>query len=150
MQYFSQSMATSLVDNPVRPEVVREVMASRARTRLTLRALSGFPGVAQVWFRAEVLDRYKGVPGCVIQRTDTVGRVRSASWRLDFGIAGTTVDGSGPAVIHASIGDLAERLPEGERAHWAAHAWVPEASTNFLVMQATKGACIDDGDTRDW
>lgn len=149
-------MATSLVDNPVRPDVVREAMAGRARTRLTLRALGGFPGVAQVWFRAEVLERYRGAPGFAIQRTDTVGRVRAPNWRLDFGIAvqrsvvGTTASGSSLAVIHASIGDLADRLPESERAHWASHAWVPEASTNFLLMQATKGACIDDGDTRDW
>lgn len=148
MRYFSQSMATSLVDNPVRPDAVREAMASRARIRLTLRALGGFAGVAQVWFRAEVLERYRGTPGFTIQRTDSVGRVRGGSWRLDFGIVDTTA--SGLSVIHTSIGDLADRLPEGERAHWAAHAWAPEASTNFLLMQATKGACIDDGDTRDW
>ena len=150
MPYFFTSMATSLVDNPFRTEAVREANARRARTRLLLRALGGSPGVVQVWFDAAVLERYRGVAGFSIQRTDSVGRVRGASWRVDFGISEPGATGEGGAVIHASIGDLAERLPEGERAHWAAHARMPEASTNFLLMQATRGACIDDGDTRDW
>lgn len=139
-------MATSLLHNPA---VAAEARAARSRVRLVTRALGGFPGLAQVWFDAAVLDRYRGLPGYAIQRTDTVGRVRCGTWRLDFGIAGAGADGSA-AVIHASIGDLAERVPEPERAHWAAHALLPAASTNFLMMQATRGACIDDGDTRDW
>lgn len=143
-------MVTSLVDNPVRTEAVHQATAQRARTRLLLRALGGSPGVVQVWFNSAVLERYRGVAGFSIQRTDSVGRVRGPTWRLDFGIAGSGDLGEAGEVIHASIGDLVERLPEGERAHWAAHARVPAASTNFLLMQATRGACIDDGDTRDW
>ena len=143
-------MATSLVDNSTRAEAMRDSVAARARARLLGRAFGGFPGVAQVWFHAQVLDRYREMPGYVIQRTNTVGRIRGGAWRLDFGIADGHPAATGVTVIHASIGDLAERLPESERAHWAAHAWFPVASTNYLLMQATKGACIDDGDTRDW
>jgi hypothetical protein len=143
-------MATSFVDNSVRADAMRDAAAARARTRLFVRAFGGFPGVAQVWFRAAVLDRYRGASGFVIQRTDTVGRIRCGSWRIDFGIAEGSLGMGDGAVIHASVGDLTERLPESERAHWASHAWLPNASINFLLMQATKGACIDDGDTRDW
>lgn len=147
-------MVTSLVDNPtaaIPVEAAPDPQVGRARTRLIMRALAGTPGLAQVWFDATVLDRYRGAPGYSIMRTDTVGRVRCGSWRLDFGIAHPGQFGSGaPLTIHASIGDLADRLPEAERAHWAAHAVMPGASTNFLLMQATHGACIDDGDTRSW
>jgi hypothetical protein len=154
-------MATRLVDNPVDREAFRDTAASRARKRLALRALGGFPGVAQVWFDAAVLDRYRHVQSFSIKRTDTVGRVRGASWRLDFGIGlpgketafqrpSPDAQGEGGAVIHASIGDLVTQLPEAEREHWASYVVMPGASTNFLLMQATKGACIDDGDTRDW
>jgi len=45
---------------------------------------------------------------------------------------------------------LGERIPEGERAHWISHAVTLPASVNFLAMQSTRGACIDDGDLRSW
>jgi hypothetical protein len=109
------------------------------------RVLAGAPAMAQVWFRAEVLDRYRELAGYRLIRTDTVGRVRGAQWLLDFGIAGEA-DG----LIHVSAGDLAERLPESERAHWAAHAAGLPLSANFVLMQLTRGACIDDGDVRAW
>jgi hypothetical protein len=112
---------------------------------LQRRALAGAPALAQVWFRAEVLDRYRGQAGYRVIRTDTVGRVRGAQWLLDFGIAG-----EGDRLIHASAGDLAERLPESERAHWAAHATGLPLSANYVLMQMTRGACIDDGDVRAW
>jgi hypothetical protein len=109
------------------------------------RVLAGAPAMVQVWFRAEVLDRYRGQAGYRLIRTDTVGRVRGAQWLLDFGIAGEA-DG----LIHVSAGDLAERLPESERAHWAAHATGLPLSANYVLMQLTRGACIDDGDVRVW
>jgi hypothetical protein len=78
-------------------------------------------------------------------RTNTVGRVRSAEgWSLDFGIA------EGEALIHASLGDLSQRLPAAERQHWAEHLLTPPVSRNFLTMRLAPGSCIDDGDLRDW
>ena len=80
-----------------------------------------------------------------VMRTDTVGRVRCPQWLLDFGIAG-----AGDDLIHASVGELTGHLPPGEQAHWAAHAAAPPVSGNYLLMQLTRGACIDDGDVRRW
>jgi hypothetical protein len=112
---------------------------------LLRRVLAGAPALAQVWFRAEVLDRYRGQAGYRLIRTDTVGRVRGGQWLLDFGIAGAA-DG----LIHVSAGDLVERLPESERAHWAAHATGLPLSANYILMQLSRGACIDDGDVLAW
>jgi hypothetical protein len=112
---------------------------------LLRRILAGMPQLAQVWFRAEVLDRYRDDRTYRVIRTDTVGRVRCPQWLLDFGIAG-----AGDDLIHASVGELTGHLPAGEQAHWAAHAAAPPVSGNYLLMQLTRGACIDDGDVRRW
>ena len=109
------------------------------------RILDGEAGLAQLWFDANVLDKYRESEGYKIVRTNTVGRVRSASWMLDFGIAG--VDDS---LIHVSQADAAARIPSGQREHWVAHAALPPASDNYLLMQITRGACVDDGDLRAW
>ncbi len=46
---------------------------------LLRRVLGGAPQLAQVWFRAEVLDRYRGLAGYRVIRTDTVGRCGAPS-----------------------------------------------------------------------
>jgi hypothetical protein len=116
-----------------------------AQALLYRRILNGASELAQLWFAASVLDKYRGSAPYKIQRTDTVGRIRGPQWTLDFGIAG-----SDDSLLHLSAGDAATRIPEGEREHWAAHAAPPPASANFLMMQLTRGACIDDGDVRSW
>ncbi len=114
------------------------------RMALYLRVLGGDLGAAQVWFDQSVLDRYRSQAGWKVIRTNTVGRVRApAGWSLDFGIA------DGDRLIHAAA-DLAQRLPADERRHWAQHLETPPVSTSFLTMRLGAGACIDDGDVRDW
>jgi hypothetical protein len=120
-------------------------LTERQGLLLLRRILAGAPQLAQVWFAAAVLDRYRADAGYKVIRTDTVGRVRGPQWMLDFGIAGAD-----DSVIHASARELAERLPEAEVAHWAAHAAGPPVSGNYVAMQLTRGACIDDGDVRSW
>ena len=102
-------------------------------------------GLAQVWFDAAVLDKYRGSPSFSVVRTDTIGRLsRERVWSLDFGIA---VEDT---LIHASLKDLLERLPEPERGHWAQHAHIPPASALFLQTRLAPGSCIDDGELRKW
>jgi hypothetical protein len=112
---------------------------------LYLRVLGGDLGAAQVWFDQAVLDRYRAQTGFRVIRTNTAGRVRSpAGWALDFGIA------DDDRLIHASAGDLAQRLPPPERQHWASHVIAPPVSGNFLTMRLGAGSCIDDGEVREW
>lgn len=100
------------------------------------------PEMAQLFFRVEVLEKYlqSGTP---IQRTDTVGRVKAASWNLDFGIA------PDEKFLHTSLELFATRLPESEQEHWLEHLDESRFSTNFLRMQ-NGGSCIDDGGFRAW
>jgi hypothetical protein len=100
------------------------------------------PERAQVAFVAGVLGKYREA-GLAVKRTNTVGRVSAAGWKIDFGI------GPADAAIHASLADLL-RLPEAERQHWAMHLAQLPFSENFLKMLLHPGSCIDDGDTRDW
>ena len=109
---------------------------------LTTRLLGGASQLAQVWFDAAVLERYRAAGGRVM-RTNSMGRVKLPAWSLDFGIAEN-------ALIHVSLGDAQARIPEGERAHWAAHAVTPALSANYVSVQVTHGTCIDDGELRDW
>ncbi len=119
--------------------------AAAQQTLLYRRILGGATGLAQLWFDAAVLDKYRAQPGYKIVRTNTVARLRGPQWTLDFGIAG-----QGDALIHLSVADASSRIPEGEREHWATHAAPLPASANSLLMQITRGACIDDGDVRAW
>jgi hypothetical protein len=115
------------------------------RALLYLRVLGGALGAAQVWFDQRVLDRYRAQAGFRVIRTNTAGRVRSpAGWTLDFGIAGDD------QVIHAAATDLAQRLPVAERQHWVGHLITPPVSANFLTMRLGAGACVDDGEVREW
>src|SRR5438067_7510720 len=78
------------------------------------RVLGGDLGAAQLWFSAALLDRYRGSSGFRVMRTNSVGRLQSIAegWSLDFGIA------PDDEVVHASVADLAQRLPATERQHW--------------------------------
>jgi len=99
------------------------------------------PELAQLVFRVSVLDKYLQ-SDAKIQRTETVGRVKTSSWALDFGIA---LD---EQTLHTSL-QLFSRLPETERAHWLEHLDESYFSSNFLKMQSGH-SCVDDGGLRDW
>jgi hypothetical protein len=124
---------------------VRVGGTSSALTLAAKRILDGNGGLAQLWFSARVLDKYREQPVYKIVRTNTVGRLRGPQWMIDFGIAGPN-----NSLIHVSHADAAARIPTGEREHWAAHATSLPASDNYLTMQITRGACVDDGDLRAW
>ncbi len=116
-------------------------------------------------FRPEVLDRYRDHPTAQLIRTATVGRIAiPGSWSLDVGIAEAPTEAPtagdppsedapatpGSAILHATLGDLLDRLPERERDHWIEHLVPQPASVNFLQMRMAAGACIDDGEPRPW
>ena len=128
------------------------MVSSGAGTLLHTRLLGGASQVAQVWFDAAVLEKYRAAGGRVL-RTNSMGRLKLASWSLDFGIVEPERDGasaSSGTLVHVSLGEAQARIPEGERAHWAAHAHTPPLSANYVAVQLTHGTCIDDGDLRDW
>ena len=99
--------------------------------------------LAQVIFHVAVLEHYLAQSGTAVTRTETVGRVKTTSWSLDFGIA------PDEQTIHVSLSGLTQRLPESECAHWLAHVDDSRFSENFLKMQGSH-ACIDDGGLRAW
>jgi hypothetical protein len=119
--------------------LLRRVLASGDARRIHIR------------FRAEVVDRYRELPGAQLIRTRTVGRVAIPSkWSLDMGIVdGDSTPPSG-AEVHVPLGDLIDRLPEDERAHWIEHLVAQPASEAYLQMTMAAGACIDDGETEPW
>jgi hypothetical protein len=82
--------------------------------------------LVQIWFESAVLDRYRGDPDSRILRTD-----------------------ADDALIHMPVA-TARGIPEGHRAHWLEHVVGLPAGGNFLRMAMTPGACIDDGQARDW
>jgi hypothetical protein len=101
--------------------------------------------LVQVSFDARVVDRYRGAPGYVLDRTETVGRIkREGGWTLDLGI-----DEEG-GTVHASLGDVFSVLPEEEREHWAQHVVALPMSQRFLQTRFGGAACIDDGEVRAW
>jgi hypothetical protein len=114
------------------------------RALVWLKALNGDTGRLQLWFDPRVLDKYRAQSGVRVIRTNTAGRVRSSAWSLDFGISDED------RLIHASVSDLTQRLPEGEREHWSQHVATQPVSRNFLLMRFGGGGCIDDGEIRDW
>ena len=105
----------------------------------------GDPALVQLWFDPAVLDRYRISTAYQVIRTDTIGRVsRPRIWSLDFGI------GEGEAVIHLSLRDLLDYLPEAERDHWAQYVVTLPLSVNYVQTRLAPGSCIDDGDVRKW
>ena len=124
--------------------------ADALRQALLRRILASGDGLLQpLRFRAEVVAKYRAIEGAQVVRTRTVGRVAvRGRWSLDMGI----VDDASPAEaeVQVTLGDLLQRLPEGEREHWIAHLVAEPASANFLQMKLSSGACIDDGETVAW
>lgn len=98
---------------------------------------------AQVSFDVAVLERYLTLKGAQVSRTETVGRVKTATWSVDFGIA------PNEQTLHLPVSSLLERVPDSEREHWLSHADASRYSQNFLKMQGGH-ACIDDGGFRAW
>src|SRR5262245_38159919 len=122
-----------------------DVRGDAQSAAVALRVLNGDLGAAHLWFGADVLQRYRELPGWRVLRTNSVGRIRSPEGvSLDFGTA------NGGQIVHASAADLTQRLPSNERQHWSQHALAAPASRNFLTMRLVPGSCIDDGDLRDW
>ena len=101
------------------------------------------PDLAQVVFGVAVLERYIESGEARVTRTNTVGRVKGASWTLDFGIAPDEKS------LHVPLSALKTRLPEKELAHWLSFADGSAFSQNYLKMQMSH-SCIDDGGYREW
>ncbi len=117
---------------------------------LLRRMLASGDGLQQpLRFRVEVVAKYRDIEGAQVIRTRTVGRVAiRGRWSLDMGI----VDGASlpDTEVQVTLGDLLQRLPEGEREHWIAHLVAEPVSANFLQIKLSSGACIDDGETAPW
>lgn len=62
---------------------------------------------------------------------------------VNFGIAAEDT------FIHMPIA-TALGIPEGHRDHWLSHLVALPVGANFLRMAMNPGACIDDGETREW
>lgn len=101
------------------------------------------PELAQVSFKVEVLDKYLASDDYKVSRTRTVGRVKAATWSVDFGIA------PDEKLIHVTLSQLMQKLPEKEAPHWFEQADGSHFSENYLKMQGGH-ACIDDGNLRPW
>lgn len=101
--------------------------------------------LVQVSFDIAVIEKYREASAFSLMRTETVGRIkREGSWTLDVGI------GEEGETIHACVGELLNALPDSERDHWAQHVRALPMSNVFLQMRLAAGACIDDGELRDW
>ena len=128
-------MTMSGIRTPANPQAVA----------LLLRVLGGDFGAAHLWFDQHVLDRYRGLAGWRVMRTNSVGRVRAPEgWSLDFGIS------DDDELVHTTASELSQRLPANDRPHWAQHLVTPATSRNFLTMRLVPGSCIDDGELREW
>ncbi|HET7615574.1 MAG TPA: hypothetical protein VFK27_01360 [Bacillales bacterium] len=116
-----------------------------ARQLFTEIAKKDLPGKLQLFFEANVLDRYKKIAGVKIIRTDTSGRIsKQGVWSLDFGISGED-----DSFIHLAGEAFIHRLPEREREHWIEHMVTLPVSQNFIKGLVRPG-CLDDGPIRDW
>ena len=118
----------------------------RTQRALQERALArGEYGLLPLRFRASVIDRYRERENARLLRTRSVGRiVVIGGWSLDVGI------GPGDGAVEVFVQDLAERLPEAERAHWLDHLIAAPANANYARMRLTPAACIDDGEPEPW
>ena len=109
-------------------------------SRFTQKVLAQ-PELALVVFDVAVLNPF--VERGEVKRTNSVGRVKTATWSLDFGIA------PDEKTVHVPLGQFAQKVPEKERAAWLEHADASRFSENFLKMLSSH-ACIDDGNLRAW
>jgi hypothetical protein len=99
----------------------------------------------QLFFSANVLDKYRGSSDYKIIRTDTSGRLsRPGGWSVDFGISG-----EGDSIIHIPVESLVHRIPDAEKEHWLAHMVSLPMSANF-VKGLIRPGCLDDGNIRSW
>jgi hypothetical protein len=101
------------------------------------------PELAQISFEVAVLEPYLAKSDIKVSRTRTVGRIKAATWTLDFGIAPDEKS------VHVTLSQFIQKLPESERQHWFDHAEGQNFSENYLKMQGSH-ACIDDGNLRAW
>jgi hypothetical protein len=99
----------------------------------------------QLFFSADVLDKYRGSGDYKIIRTNTSGRLsRPGSWNVDFGISG-----EGDSIVHIPVDSLVHRIPDAEKEHWLAHMISLPVSASF-VKGLIRPGCLDDGDIRPW
>lgn len=99
------------------------------------------PDLALLVFDVAVLSPY--IERGEVKRTNTVGRVKTSTWSLDFGIA------PDEKTIHVPLSAFIQKVPEKERAPWLDAADASRFSDNFLKMLSSH-ACIDDGTLRVW
>jgi len=90
----------------------------------------------------KVLEEY-AEEGATLYRTRTAGQVRTAEWKLDFGI----LDDEG--VINVTLGDLF-RLPKKERERLAQYVAGQPLNARFLKLRMGGGACTDEGEIESW
>lgn len=108
------------------------------------KALAGDPGLLQLFFDAEVIERYRQRADYTVKRTDSAGRVKQeGGWVLDYGIADEG------RVIHAPFRDVAARVPPSEREHWLEHMVTLPLSPYFMQVLLSPGSCLNDGEIRD-
>ena len=101
------------------------------------------PELGQLFFNVQVLDKYLQDANTTVSRTDTVGRVKTATWSIDFGIAPDENS------LHTSLLLFTQKVPEREQEHWLSHLDDSRFSANFLKMQSAH-SCVDDGGYRSW
>ncbi|MDC3413281.1 hypothetical protein NC797_17360 [Aquibacillus sp. 3ASR75-11] len=98
----------------------------------------------QLFFKSEVLDKYRGDSAYKIIRTDSSGRIsKPGAWALDFGIA------SEDRLIHFPVERWIHNLPDVEREHWLMAMVNLPLSDNFVKGLVGVG-CLDDGAIRKW
>lgn len=90
----------------------------------------------------KVLETYAS-EGATLYRTKTSGQVKTAEWRLDFGI----LDEEG--LINVTLGDVF-KLPKKERERLAAHVVGQPLNARFLKLRMGGGACTDEGEIESW
>ena len=100
-------------------------------------------GLAQIIVNINVLDKYLEQTDISVKRTDTVARVKAATWSVDFGIS------PDEQTVHLTLNDFSNRIPEKEKTHWLEHIAANNFSDNFLKMQGGH-SCVDDGGLREW
>ena len=100
------------------------------------------PTLIPISLDGRVLEEY-AAEGATLYRTRTAGQVRTAEWKLDFGI----LDDEG--IINVTLGDLF-RLPKKERERLAAHVAGPALNARFLKLKMGGGACTDEGEIEPW